>query len=118
VASKSQEEGREAASLDSRREAPYHCDQILLVLSAHALRGAWIANALATAFAMEAQQGKRTLFVLRLDDAVLQSREPWAADLRRMRPISDFHDWQQEERYQHALHALLSQLTKSEGKRT
>lgn len=116
LASKSQKERGETESLTDRGEAPYRCDQILLVLSAHALRGTWVANA----FAREVQQGQRgqrALFALRLDDAVRQSSEAWAADLRRMRPISDFHDWQQEGLYQKALGALLGQLTASGGKR-
>ena len=107
---------RLCADLRDRGEAPYRCDQMLLVLSTHAMRGAWVANALATAFARESQQERRVLFVLRLDDAVLQTRETWAMDLRRMRPISDFHDWQQKELYQKALSALLGQLTAG-GKR-
>ena len=116
LASNSQEEREEAGSPTDRGEAPYRCDQMLLVLSTHAMHGAWVANALATAFARESQQERRVLFVLRLDDAVLQTRETWAMDLRRMRPISDFHDWQQKELYQKALSALLGQLTAG-GKR-
>ncbi len=116
LASNSQEEREEAGSPTDRGEAPYRCDQMLLVLSTHAMHGAWVANALATAFARESQQERRVLFVLRLDDAVLQTCETWAMDLRRMRPISDFHDWQQKELYQKALSALLGQLTAG-GKR-
>lgn len=57
VVSGSQAEGDQAAPVHLQGEAPSRCDQMLLVLSAHALHGAWVENALARAFAREAQQG-------------------------------------------------------------
>ncbi len=83
---------------------------LLLVLSAHSLASEWIAEVVSTALAKEAQQGKRTLFPIRLDDAVMTSRQPWVVKLRAQYEIVDFTSWMDPQAYQQALLRLLSIL--------
>ena len=84
---------------------------LLLVLSAHSLASEWIAEVVETAFTKEAQQGKRTLFPIRLDDAVIVNRQPWAVKLRAQYEIVDFTSWMEDpQAYQQALLRLLNIL--------
>ena len=58
-----------------------------------------------------AQQGKRTLFPIRLDDAVIVNRQPWAVKLRAQYEIVDFTSWMEDpQAYQQALLRLLNIL--------
>ena len=50
------------------------------------------------------------LFPIRIDDAVVQSTAPWAADLRRQRHIGDFSRWKDHAAYQKAFARLLRDL--------
>jgi len=50
------------------------------------------------------------LFPVRLDDTVMQTSEAWAADIRRMRHITDFTDWKDYNAYQKAFGRLLRDL--------
>ena len=50
------------------------------------------------------------LFPIRLDDAVMQTNMAWAGDIRRIRFIGDFRQWQDDVAYQQALQRLLRDL--------
>ena len=50
------------------------------------------------------------LFPIRLDDAVIETDEAWAAHIRRTRHIGDFSQWQDPDAYQRALKRLLRDL--------
>src|SRR5579859_6308513 len=85
-------------------------DKLLLVLSEHALTSTWVEREVTAAFEKEQQQGQRVLFPIRLDDAVMQTKEAWAADIRRRKHIGDFTRWKQHDDYHQALERLLRDL--------
>jgi hypothetical protein len=45
-----------------------------------------------TAFEKERKQGRTVLFPIRLDNAVMEAEEAWAADIRRTRHIGDLRE--------------------------
>jgi hypothetical protein len=63
-----------------------------------------------TAYEKEHKQNKLVLVPVRLDDTVLQTQEAWAADIRRMRHIGDFHQWKRRGEYQKAFKRFLHDL--------
>ena len=85
-------------------------DKLLLVLSESSLASTWVKKEVETAFEQEAQQNKLVLFPIRLDDTVMYTQEAWAADIRRMRHIGDFRQWEQHGEYQKAFARLLRDL--------
>ncbi len=52
----------------------------------------------------------RFLFIIRLDDAVMETDQAWAASLRRMRHIGDFRAWKDHNLYQKSFERLLRDL--------
>jgi hypothetical protein len=50
------------------------------------------------------------LFPVRVDDAVLETREAWASKLRSGRRIGDFRGWKDHDTYQKALQRVLRDL--------
>jgi len=86
-------------------------DKLLLVLSENSVRSAWVQKEVETAFEKErCQDNKPVLFPIRLDDAVMQSDQAWAADIRRTRHIGDFSRWKDHDAYQQAFQRLLRDL--------
>lgn len=93
-------------------DAIHGYDKLLLVLSEHSVASAWVEKEVETAFEREQQQGSGwvMLFPIQLDDTVMHTRESWAADIRRMRMIGDFSQWQTPTVYQTQLRRLLRDL--------
>lgn len=85
-------------------------EKLLLVLSEHALESNWVEKEVEMAFEKEYQQKQVMLFPIRLDTAVMETNQAWAADIRRTRHIGDFSRWQDELVYQKALKRLLRDL--------
>ena len=85
-------------------------DKLLLVLSQSSVESSWVEKEVETAFEKERQQKRHVLFPVRLDDAVMQTSTSWAADIRRMRHITDFTDWKDHDAYQKAFARLLRDL--------
>jgi len=85
-------------------------DKLLLVLSQHSVESSWVEKEVETAFEKERQQKRHVLFPVRLDDVVMQTSTSWAADIRRMRHITDFTDWKDHDAYQKAFARLLRDL--------
>jgi ribosomal protein S28E/S33 len=85
-------------------------DKLLLVLSQHSVESSWVEKEVETAFEKERQQKRHVLFPVRLDDVVMQTSTSWAADIRRMRHITDFTDWKEHDAYQKAFNRLLRNL--------
>ena len=86
-------------------------DKLLLVLSKNSVNSAWVEKEVETAFEKEHRQGgKPVLFPIRLDDAVVQTDQAWAADIRRTRHIGDFTHWKDHDAYQQAFQRLLRDL--------
>ena len=50
----------------------------------------------------ERQRDSVVLFPVRVDDAVKETKEEWAAKLRRSRNIGDFRRWKDHDAYQKA----------------
>ncbi len=85
-------------------------DKLLLVLSRHAVMSGWVEKEVETAFEHEKQTGQTILLPIRIDDAVLDTEQAWAADIRRMRHIGDFLNWEKIEIYNKSFERLLKQL--------
>ncbi|HVU68464.1 MAG TPA: hypothetical protein VHD63_15100 [Ktedonobacteraceae bacterium] len=56
------------------------------------------------------------LFPIRLDESITQTRQAWAAALRRTRHIGDVTRWTEPASYQVAFERLLRDLKKAEDK--
>ena len=91
-------------------QAIKHHDKLLVILSKHSMKSPWMEKEVETAFEEEQLRNKLILFPIRLDDAVMKTRQAWAADIRRMRVIGDFQEWNQTTSYQKALGRLLRDL--------
>ncbi len=50
------------------------------------------------------------LFLIRLDEAVMDTGQAWAANLRDTRHICDFSQWKHKDSYQKAFERLLGEL--------
>jgi len=86
-------------------------DKLLLVLSENSVNSAWVEKEVETAFEKERRQdNKPVLFPIRLDGAVEQTNQAWAADIRRTRHIGDFTHWKDHDAYQQAFQRLLRDL--------
>ena len=91
-------------------EAIRRHDKLLLVLSQYSVKSAWVETEVETAFEKERRYKKLVLFPIRLDEAVMQTRQAWAADIRRQRHIGDFTNWKNHDAYQNAFTRLLRDL--------
>jgi hypothetical protein len=91
-------------------EAIHVQERLLLLLSEHSIASAWVENEVEAALEKEDQQQREVLFPVRLDDAVMQSSQAWAATLRRTRHIGDLTNWTKPEAYQIAFDRLLRDL--------
>jgi TIR domain/Pentapeptide repeats (8 copies) len=89
-------------------------DKLLLVLSGNSVDSAWVEKEVETAFDKEVKTRKLVLFPVRLDNAVMETDQAWAADIRRMRNIGDFTRWKNHDDYERAFNSLLCDL-KSEA---
>lgn len=96
----------------SRIEEAIQChDKLLLVLSQNSVESAWVEREVEGAFAKEVNQREIVLFPIRVDDAVLDTSEKWAAQIRQTRHVGDFVNWRSPESYQRSLERLLRDLT-------
>lgn len=96
-------------------ESISYYDKVLLVLSENSVRSWWVKKEVETAMEREAEQGRAILFPVRLDDAVMEIKTDWPADVRRTRHIGDFTRWEDRDSYQKAFDRLLRDL-KAEGR--
>jgi hypothetical protein len=85
-------------------------DKLLLVLSENSISSAWVEKEVETAFERERKENRTVLFPIRLDDAVMNTSEAWAADIRRTRHIGDFTKWELHSEYTKAFNRLLRDL--------
>ncbi len=73
-------------------------DKLLLILSEHAVKSDWVEREVELAFERERQPPETlVLFPIRLDDAVMHTHTAWAGDIRRIRFMGDFLQWQDEQ---------------------
>ena len=95
-------------------------DKLLIVVSENSVGSPWVRKEVETAFGKEMkfeteQKQRRTvLFPIRLDDAVMEAGEAWAADIQRPRHIGDFRKWKDHDEYQKAFTRLMRDLKAGE----
>jgi hypothetical protein len=70
---------------------------------------AWVADEVAMAFEEEHKRGQTVIFPIRIDNVILETKEPWAAKLRSRR-IGDFGRWKLHDAYTESLNRILSDL--------
>jgi hypothetical protein len=99
-----------AKILDTLDEAIRLRDKVLLVLSEASIASEWVEDEVTKAFDEERQRGGTVLFPVRVDDAVFETKEAWAAKLRAGRNIGDFRAWKDHDAYQRALERVLRDL--------
>jgi hypothetical protein len=85
-------------------------ERLILVLSANSINSDWVEKEVETAFERERETKSTVLFPVRLDDAVMESKTGWAADIRRSRHIGDFRSWKDHDGYLKAFDRLLRDL--------
>ena len=99
-------------------ESIHSQDKLLLVLSANSITSPWVKTEVETAFERERREKRTVLFPIRLDDEVIETTEPWAADIRRTRHIGNMTGWKNHDSYITAFERLLRDLQAQENPRT
>jgi hypothetical protein len=89
-------------------------DRFVIVLSANSIDSPWVENEVETAFERAYKQKSPFLIPIRLDDSVMTTQQPWAADLRRNFNIGDFRDWSDSTQFERSLRRLLRDLSAQE----
>jgi hypothetical protein len=84
--------------------------RVILILSTNSISSSWVEKEVETAFEREGATGTTILVPVRLDTAIMEARDGWAADIRRQRNIGDFTTWQDAPSYASALARLLESL--------
>jgi TIR domain/Pentapeptide repeats (8 copies) len=95
--------------LDEIDAAIRRWDKVLLILSEHSIGSDWVEDEVKTAYEEERTRKQTVLFPVRLDDAVMKTKEAWAARLRD-RHIGDFRQWKNHDRYSEAFERVLRDL--------
>jgi len=85
-------------------------DKVMIVLSAASVQSRWVEREVSAAREHEDRENRTILFPIRIDDAVMDAPQPWAAEIRRTRHISDFRRWKDHDSYQKGLERLLRDL--------
>lgn len=85
-------------------------DKLLLILSEHSIKSDWVEDEVTKAFEEERKRGQTVLFPIRIDDAVMDTNEAWAAKLR-ARHIGDFSRWKDLDAYRKGFGLVLRDLT-------
>ena len=89
-------------------------DKVMIVLSEASVESRWVEREVNAAREREDREKRTVLFPIRIDDAVMNAPQPWAADIRRMRHIGDFRQWEVNSAYQEAFKRLLRDLKATE----
>lgn len=85
-------------------------DKLMVVLSENSIASDWVEKEVETAFEKERERKETVLFPIRLDEAVMNSKMGWAADIKRTRHIGDFCAWKDHDSYQKSFDRLLRDL--------
>ena len=86
-------------------------DKVVLILSEHSIGSDWVEDEVKTAYEEERRRKQTMLFPIRLDDAVMETKEAWAAKLRADRNIGDFRQWKDHDSYREVFERVLRDLT-------
>jgi hypothetical protein len=85
-------------------------DKLLVILSANSVPSPWVGEEVEAALEKERNRKNPVLVSIRLDDAVMETDQAWAASLRRARMIGDFRAWKDAGHYQESFQQLLRDL--------
>lgn len=85
-------------------------DKLLLLLSQHSIESYWVEDEVEAALERERTEHSELLFPIRLDNAISETRQAWAAKLRRQVNIGDFSNWNDSQAYERAFERLLRDL--------
>ena len=91
-------------------------DKLLVILSENSVKSEWVGDEVEGALEEEQKGNRLVLFPIRLDDTVLNTRDDWAAKIKRRRHIGDFSNWKDKSRYQKAFERLLRDLKATSDK--
>jgi len=91
-------------------EAIRYYDKLLIILSEHSIHSDWVESEVESAFEKESRHKRTVLFPIRVDDAVMETDQAWAADIRRTRHIGDFRGWRDHDKYGERFARLLRDL--------
>lgn len=91
-------------------ESIHRYDKLLIILSTHSVNSNWVEHEVLTALEKERQRNTLVLFPITLDEAVMHTHAPWAADIRLTRHIGDFKRWKEYDVYKQVFAHLLSDL--------
>jgi hypothetical protein len=86
-------------------------DKVVLILSEHSIKSDWVEDEVTAGFEEERKRGQTVLFPVRLDGAVMNTNEAWAAKLR-ARNIGDFRNWKDHAAYKQTFKRVLRDLKK------
>ena len=89
-------------------------EKLIVILSENSLQSEWVGDEVEAAIEQEKESGKNVLFPISLDNAVFDTREDWAAKIKRRRSIGDFSKWKDDAEYQKMFKRLLRDLRASE----
>jgi hypothetical protein len=85
-------------------------DKLLILLSENSLNSIWVEKEVETAYEKERQKCTTVLLPICLDNAVMETNQSWAADIRRTRHIGDFRNWRNPDSYKKSFDRLLEGL--------
>lgn len=85
-------------------------EKLLVVLSEHSVESVWVESEVEAAMERERRENRIILFPVRLDDTVMETKQAWAAEIRRTRHIGDFRDWKNHDRYRESFERLVRDL--------
>jgi uncharacterized protein YjbI with pentapeptide repeats len=85
-------------------------DKLLIILSKNSVGSEWVGDEVEKALAEERDAKALKLFPIRLDGAVLKSKDDWAEKIRLRRHIGVFSGWKDEGKYKVAFERLLKDL--------
>jgi len=89
-------------------------DKVMIVLSEASVESRWVEREVNAAREREYREKHTILFPIRIDDAIVNAPQPWAADIRRARHIGDFRQWKDHDSYEKAFERLLRDLKATE----
>ena len=90
-------------------------DKLLIILSENSVKSEWVGDEAEAALEEETKSERLVLFPIRLDDTVMNTRDDWAAKIKRRRHIGDFSNWKDKSSYQKAFERLLRDLKATDG---
>jgi predicted adenine nucleotide alpha hydrolase (AANH) superfamily ATPase len=85
-------------------------DKVMIVLSENSVGSRWVEREVNAAREREERESRTVLFPIRIDEAVKNASQPWAADIRRSRHIGNFTKWKDRDSYGRVFNRLLRDL--------